>query len=418
MKKIVKKWFFWPLLVGVAIRLLVAPFTLHPDLLGHSFVVYFFSEKRIFKIYEYLWSLPQTHPLVKNFGVGDIFIYPPLSYFTLGIFRILAKPFVSSDFVPWAWSNLDKITQYPHLFKILFWYNFFYLPFDVGIAFLLASLFQEARKKKLVFWLWMLNPVAIYATFMIGQLDVLPTFFVVLAIWFFAKKKVKEGMLSLGVAAAYKMFPLFLIFPAAFLLAKKFWRKIWLILVGLFPFFLTIAPFLSSPSFRGMVLFCPKSQKMLFMGWPVSGAEVVYPFLLFLVFIFYLAWFHYKEKEVDFYFLAILLLIFSVTHFHPQWFLWVTPFLIIELGKDGEKVWPVVLSIFLAWLGITLLFEPSLSIGLFSPLIPELADQKGLAEIMPAAFDAFKVKSMLRSVLAGSSLFFLWFHGRDRNTRK
>ena len=88
------------------------------------------------------------------------------------------------------------------------------------------------------------------------------------------------------------------------------------------------------------------------------------------------------------------------------------------MGKDGEKVWPVVLSIFLAWLGITLLFEPSLSIGLFSPLIPELADQKGLAEIMPAAFDAFKVKSMLRSVLAGSSLFFLWFHGRDRNTRK
>ncbi|MGB9637515.1 MAG: glycosyltransferase 87 family protein, partial [Microgenomates group bacterium] len=359
------------LIAGIVLRLMVMPITLHPDLLGHSFSAYFLAYEGKIDLYDTLASLPKDHPLVKNFGVSDIFIYPPLAYYTLGFFRILVKPFVDANFIPWLMENLGKIHSYPRLFENLFFFKLPYLFLDVGLAYLLAGLFEDQKKKKIAFALWMFNPVAIYVSFMIGQLDLLPTFFTVLALFMFKKKKIYWSAMAVGIAASYKMYPLFLLFPLAFLGREKLIERLKIIATGLAPFVFFIAPYLSSAAFRAQV-FSPKSQKMLFMGWPVSGAEVIYPFVIAVTLICLYAYYSQQKLDLAVYFLAILLATYSVTHFHPQWFLWVTPFLIWELVENEFEHWFLILTIFICWLIITLFFEPSLSYGLFNPLWPSL----------------------------------------------
>jgi len=382
------------------------PITLHPDLLGHSFSAYFFAYEGKLNLYDTLANLPPDYPLVKNFGVSDIFIYPPLTYYTLGIFRVLVKPFADPKLIPWLMENLDQLHSYPGLFLHLFLFKVPYLFFDIGAAFLLAGLFDDPKKKKLAFSLWMFNPVTIYATFMIGQLDLLPSFFTLLAAYFFKKERFSWAAFSVGVAASYKMYPLFLLFPLAFLSSEKFWERAKNLALGFVPFLFFITPFLGSSAFRAQV-FSPKSQKMLYMGWPLSGAEVIYPFVFGLIVIYFLAYYSKKKTDLSAYFLSILLLTFGVTHFHPQWFLWVTPFLIWELVKNNFKNWLLALTIFVSWLALTLMFEPSLSFGLFNPLWPQLEKATGLSELVKRYTDVFQFKSLIRSVFAGASFFFI-----------
>lgn len=397
---------WWILILGIILRLVLMPITLHPDLLGHSFSAYFFAYEGKINLYDTLASLPKDHPLVKNFGVSDIFIYPPLTYYTLGLFRVLVKPWTDPNFIPWLWEHMGEIHSYLHLFIHLFLFKLPYLFFDIGLAFLLMALFNEPRQKKWAFTLWMFNPLTLYATFMIGQLDLLPTFFTVLSLYLFKKKKIYWSAVVMGVAASYKMYPLFLLFPLAFLGSDKLIERLKILAVGLAPFVFFIAPYITSSAFRAQV-FSPKSQKMLYMGWPLSGAEVVYPFVIFVGFIYFFAYYSRRKVDLAVYFLAILLATFSVTHFHPQWFLWAAPFLVWELVENKFKNWALVTTIFVCWLIITLFFEPSLTYGLFNPIWPQLDKAVGLSDIVGRYTNVYQLKSLVRSVLAASSAFWV-----------
>jgi len=209
MKRVrIKIKFFKILVVSILLRLFLIPITPHPDLFGHSFAAYFLAYEREINLYDTLVSLSSGHPLVRNFDVSDMFIYPPLAYYTLGFFRISVKTFTDANFIPWLMENLSQIHFYPHLFKhLFFFYKLPYLFFDVSLAYLLAGLFKDQRKKKLAFTLWIFNPLTIYVSFMIGQMDLLPTFFTVLSLYLFKKRKFYFSAAMIGIVASYKMYP-------------------------------------------------------------------------------------------------------------------------------------------------------------------------------------------------------------------
>jgi len=418
MNNLTKKWWFKWLIIGVLIRLILMPITLHPDLWGHSFTAYFFSHEGIFNIYDHLLSLPQSHPLVANFGVGDIFIYPPLTYFTLGMFRFAVKPLTDPNFIPWLMENLGNIHNYKGLYWHLFIFKLPYLFVDLATGFLLASIFKDKHKRKLAFVLWIFNPVTLYATFMMGQLDIIPVFFTVLSLYFASRKKLCWAMVSLGIGGSFKMYPLLLIPIAAFIFGDNTFRKVKYLVVGVLPYVLTIAPFLGSAAFRSMVLLNPKSQKMLFMIWKMSGAEGIYPFILILSLLYFISWYSRKKVSLKYFFLGALLLLFSTTHYHPQWFLWVTPFLVLGLVGNNFKHLLIVLILFFSWVTITLFFEPSLSIGLFNPIWPQLENAVGFSEFLSKWIDVYQIKSVIRSVFAGASIYLVFskFRLEDRKS--
>lgn len=418
MMNLIKKWWFWPLFIGVIIRLVLMPITYHPDLLGHSSVAYFFAYEGQLNPYQHLLDLAPDHPLVKNIGVSDIFIYPPLAYFTLGLFRVLVKPLTDPNFVPYLWENLNQIYEMKGLMWHLFFFKFPYLFFDIGAAFLLSGLFDDLKKKRLAFILWLFNPLTLYATFMLGQLDLLPVFFLILSLYLIKKDKLEWAMISLGIGGSYKMFPLLLIIPTACFLTQDFKKRLRLMFLGALPFILVTLPYLLSDAYRQMVLFSPKSQKMLFMEWKMTSAEGIFPFVFLLSLIYYYSYYA-KKVNVRGLYTGILLLIFSVTHFHPQWFLWVTPLLVLELVQTNFKHWIIVLTLFTSWLVITLFFEPSLSVGLFAPINPKLTDATGLADILGRYTDIFQLKSLIRSVFAGASLYYVFtFFKTTKSTNK
>ena len=157
-----------------------------------------------------------------------------------------------------------------------------------------------------------------------------------------------------------------------------------------------------------MVLFSPKSQKMFFMGWNLSGAEVLFPFVISVFLIYFVSYYKTNKLNSAVYFLSILLVTYSVTHYHPQWFLWVTPFLIWFMVELKFKYWEIILIFFSCWLFITLLFEPSLSLGLFNPINPSLNNLQGLESLLSKYTNVFQLKSSVRSIFAAASIYYVY----------
>ena len=403
MKQIFKKPFIILLLVGVLLRLLLLPITFHQDLLGHLFSGSFFSQNNIFNVYDHLASLPQNHPLVTNFGVEDIFIYPPLAYFTFGIFQKILSPLINWDFV---YQLMQGISVYqPQLPWLLFVTKLPYLFIDIFLGWTLTRLFSDLKKKKLIFALWMFNPVTLYATAAMGVFDVIPTLLTVLAAVYLKEKKAYLSLLMLGFGAAFKSYPLFLIPIVVLGTQGNLWTKIKLGFTGIAPYLISFIPFWQSSAFRHMV-FSPKSQKMLFMSLPVSGAEGIFPFIWASVLIYLLAAKRQDlQKRFYQYFLVFFLVLFSVTHYHPQWFLWLSPFLLIELVDTKFKNFWLLSALFAIYVFITFTFDPSLNLGLFGVIIPGVREFPGLTNLLTSKTDVNMFKSLARSVFASLATY-------------
>lgn len=394
------------ILLAIVIRVLLMFSTYHPDLSSHALTTYFFSYKNITNPYDHLANLSPDHPLVKNWGVKDIFIYPPLAYFTLGTFQKILQPFLKESFFLQLMGGIPAY-KIPGVNLQLFLIKLPFLFIDLSMAFFISKLFDDPKKKKWAASLWLFNPVTLYATFSMGTFDIIPATLTVLALLFTKRKKFLWAAVMIGLGTAFKSYPLFLLPFVVLAAGKGIFTKIKTALAGLIPYFLTILPFLSSVAFKYMV-FGPKSQKMFYMEWMLTSAEGIYPFVLFYTFLVFHASRH-KDLAGNLwkYFLAYFLIFLSVTHYHPQWFLWLSPFLIIELvTNDFKNLW-FTLLLFSIYVFIIFTFDNSLSVGLFALVNPSLADFPGIINLIAGKFDINFVKSVARSVFAGTSLYLI-----------
>ncbi len=413
MKKILTSLYLPWIILGLLLRIFLSFSTQHPDIWGISLTPSFFANHGVLNIYDYLGHLDiSTSDYAKNLGntlnTADIFIYPPLAYFTLGILMLLLKPFYDVSYFNVVAANLEKTLGDPRLFQYLFLAKLPYMLFDFGALYFFYKMFKNNKSvQRIVFFLWLFNPVTIYASYMIGNFDIIPIFFTVVGLYFFIKQRDVLGFLFFGIGAAYKTYPILVAFPLLFYFGDTLKKKILYgtALVG--PYILTSLPFLTTPEYRRDVLFNSKETKFLFMGLPVSGAEVVYVFIFGVTIICLAAAFHKKTRELFWiYPLSILLLFFSVTHYHPQWMSWMVPFIILPFAFYKQLRWPIVV-LFLAYVGIVFFFESSLNVGIFGPLFPASHNMPGLADVLKGRFDVFELKSLMRSVSAGVAVWMI-----------
>jgi len=75
----------------------------------------------------------------------------------------------------------------------------------------------------------------------------------------------------------------------------------------------------------------------------------------------------------------------------------------------------LVFTLFSCWLFITLMFEASLSYGLFVPLKPTLAKAQSLSEFISRFTDVYRFKSLIRSIFAGTALFYSFIIFKNKN---
>ena len=321
-----KKIIFY-LILGLLIRVIIMPFFTHWDLPAIYEMSHYFSYHHIFDIYSVVYNY--------NHWSAD---FPPLVFYTFGGYLWLIKwlmPLFDS-FKHFQFNSL----YYPgwvtsiQAFRYLFLLKIPYLIFDIFIGFALTHFFLDKDKKIKIFTLWMLNPVSLYITYMFGQFDVIPTALVILSLLLVKKGKISWSFLILGLAIAFKNYPLFFILPALIICGGNFWKVVKNFFLSIFPYFLSILPFIGNLTFRDPVLLNSRITSYFFKSEITigQGDSLVPFFIIYSLVIFYFLTKRLKKinilNNLIFSYTIILLLFFSFIYFHPQWILWLLPFLV------------------------------------------------------------------------------------------
>lgn len=391
--------------LGLILRVFFSFSTYHPDLRTFQYAGQIIAEGNLLNFYDFLQDLPESEDLKRLV----VFNYPPAIYFFHGLFNFIFSFLFGSSLVN---GYLVEIKEGLGKFDFMFHLSLIkipYLIFDLLVAFILVRFFERTNEKVIAITLWMFNPVVIYSAYILSQFDIIPTFFVLLALFFVNKKKLEIASLSLGAGIAFKLFPIFLLIPLCFL-GKKFSDKVKIFAIGLIPYIVSVVPYIFSPGFRTTALVASQTDKSFYANIPVSGGLniILFPLTLAVV---YLVLYYKKNVENSYSnlrrsFLVVLLSFFIFTHVHPQWFLWVTPLLIMEFIKSGKKYRAIFLSLVGYFFIYLFLYEdPSLTIGALAPLFPSLYNTKNMWEILGINIDYIYLRSFFHSLFVAASVF-------------
>ena len=403
------------LIFGVILRIILSFSTFHSDIVPFDFAGTVLAKGNILSFYDYMWNLPQGHPFLTVYP-RNLFNYPPAVYFSLGgvsrVFTWMVDPTLHSNFV----LNFSSTLGNWQLNLLLLLLKLPYFAFDIAIAYLLMALFKTEKEKLLAFCFWIFNPIGLYATYMMGQFDIIPTFFTIACLYLVVKNAARLESRSLlleavllGAGGAFKIFPLMFLIPLA-ALKKDWFERIKIVAVGIGTYLLTILPFIGSKGFRATALLAGQTTKSLYAQIPLSGGESIILFVVAVVF-FYLLFLIRRTAPENLWksFFIMLLIFFIFTHYHPQWFLWITPFLIIDLVRNPKHWLPVALSL-LSFVGLVSFFDPGLSVWLFSPLFPNLYGIGGVWELSRLSPDIIQFRSILQTLFVGVAGYYIYRH--------
>lgn len=367
MKKQILRW----TLIGLLIRFLIMPFSFHGD---DIFFIYYapfkFIEHGEWNPYLFLKSsFPQVHNPY----------YPPVIFYIISIFLFLFKSFLPnldnlfSTYESWVFTqggntvNYADILQGYHLFRTLFIFKIPYLIFDFGIGWLLFKILRPDDRKSLsAYKLWMLNPFVLHSCYALGQIDIIPAFFMMAAIYCIYLDRRYWTMVFLTLSALAKMFPIILVPISILLLGDTFREKIKLSLVVIILAGSMIVPFyLHSPDAISDALFFVHGGGDLFRQIFFAIGYLIILCLLF---------FAKRQGRINLEsvisgFILVLLLFYSLYMVTIRFFILITP-LLIYIALKNKRFW-IYNAIFLITLFELRTGGNSQQWGLFAALQPE-----------------------------------------------
>ncbi len=225
-----------------------------------------------------------------------------------------------------------------NVFIKLFLLKLPFLLFEIILMLLLISFAKSQKEKKFAFILWILSPIVLYIVHVLGTVDVIAAFLFLLALFFLRKKNFLAGGFFIILSFFAKSYVLFA-FPFVFIFIAKqikslsFHKRItlWISMIASF--------------IAGIYLFFFSQESVIIrehlLSWPyefifktgVGEIRIIYLFILVYLLVLFFYWYFFKE---DFSYLLRTLLIsfltfFSLSFFHPQWFIIAVPLLIIAV---------------------------------------------------------------------------------------
>lgn len=324
MEKNYQKYIKTAIIVGVLFKLcLMGLFSSdYQDLMFIPFVKCFLSGENPYQFY-------YDHQLLSSFP------YPPVMLFIECIGGVFVTLFAG---MPIFIQNL--------VFKLPI------LLLDLLGLYFLMQIFKDKRKYILV--LYFLSPIILYAAYMHGQLDIIPTVFLVGAVYFLAETNTMaekhlsnewKFMAFLALALSSK-FHIAAVLPLFFLyIYKRKGRRKAIVMMGL-PVLATVAvvlPFWGS-GFINMVLFNKEQQAIDSVYLDYGNAHLLLSVLV-LLFIYFQA-FQINQMNRDL-LISMTGLLFSVfLAFVPAmqaWFIWIVPFVMLYLAGLSENRGKMVL---------------------------------------------------------------------------
>ncbi len=326
-----------------------------------------------------------------------------------------------------------------------------YLAFDLGVAILLLWVVKDPGRAMTAMKLWAFNPVAIFTSYFMGQFDVVPVFFVLLGFYYYRMERPTASTLALALAILFKIFAIF-IAPVFLIL---YWhrgkdlrtRVRTAALVSLFTVLALGSLFLISAlqpvyydpanmavsgdyrnGFFGTTLYNrgvpsqPLAQGILtFLGFsarlattPGSTDAILLLPLAYLVLLLGLVYlrrgsFPHLWSATT----VLFLLLYGLSSFHPQWFLWGQPFLLVMAALDRRRripLYSLLVGLFFVYL---LNWDNGLTTVPLIPVIPGAANWVGPLELInQAGYPAITIVNLGRSLFSGLCLFLAYLEVR------
>ncbi len=213
--------------------------------------------------------------------------------------------------------------------------------FDLGI---LNLVYLLSKKNLKTAFLYAINPVTILITTLHGQFDVIPIFFLLLAIYLLNKKQELLSVLSFSFAIMTKTWPLLFVV----ILYKRLKNKKFIVLSLVFPL---ISIIIYSLLLRVSVFSIIKTiayYQGLWGIWGLSGLlgrlgrlGVFWQkltTLIFLTYFFSYSYFKNKKNLIEEVFNLLFLFFVFTTNFSIQYFSWLMPFLILVKPKKSLRL--------------------------------------------------------------------------------
>ena len=350
MKKI-----FWIVLVAIFLRLGLAMSTYHSDLgafaqAGRAIV----GEGKWFSFYDTMLT-PQ---------IDTVFNYQPLAYLIPSVFYLPFRGIVleTGNLI----KNHDWIIANSSLFNpLLLLYKYPMILADLAFLWLLPKFFGKTKDKNLSMVLWAFNPLAIYVSSMMGQVDIVIALFISYALYLYKEDKLFISVIFLALSALIKPAGLILIPLLAlhnFVTHKKITESLSLTLTGLGVYLLGILPYLGSTAYRHYALFAEQIGKSTYAGVSIaSGHDIPYFFIAYTLIVL-LLW----QRRFTFFQAVGTALLSSLvfSHFHPQWLVWVMPWLVIYSIEKSDPL--IYLAIIASWFGVLFSFDATLHMQIFT----------------------------------------------------
>jgi hypothetical protein len=234
---------------------------------------------------------------------------------------------------------------------------------DLALLWLLPRFFLKEKHKKIAQLLWAFNPLAIFVSSIMGQVDIVITLLLVVSLYLYKNNKLFLSLVFIALSSLIKPIGLILI-PLVLIKSlreAKYQKAVLLGLTGFGTYILGILPFIGSASYRYYALFAEQINKSTYASISIASGHDIPLFFIVYIYILFLFW----SKKITFQnaFGTSLLSSLAFTHFHPQWLVWLTPWLIIySLNKNNYLFYLVTI---LCWLGVLFSFDETLHLQAF-----------------------------------------------------
>jgi hypothetical protein len=345
--------------------------------------------------------------------------------FFLGIFKIFSPalpnfwshPFVKLEENLPVW---EAVASHPQIYRVLFLLKLPYLLFDLASAFLLLRLLEKKEAGKSAFKFWMVNPVSIFGVYLFGRFETIPIFFILLSLYYIKIRRNLRASFWLGVSILTRVYPVLFI-PFYTLVGKGIKERVKILGITAVPFLGLeiirkiggVITNFSTGSFPDIHLL-PRAHHAsypLSMKFSLFHHDILFVFIAgYVLLLCYTASFAPLRPQILFYSLSLLLLFFFATSFfHPQYFMWLMPFLVLDLAKDKRflNFYIIVVVCF----GVYILqWGKFLTQYIFAPIAPRvfLYGFSDPREVISKVYPCENLIGIARSIFSGILLWMMW----------
>jgi len=395
--KFINSHFSKLVVIGIVLQLVLSLTTYHPDVRAFVLASKFINSGEITTFYDHVSKLKSNDPIKKIYN-DDIFIYPPLGYLTSALVNLPFSSFIALQ--------TDRFLLNDNAFLKNQFYSplllIFKLPSLIGswlVLWLLLKLLPK-EKARLAGVLWLYCPTTLLVSSVMGQSDTLVVFSILLGYYFYKKESHTLANFALGLSALVKPIALIVIPILAIDAYKKGGLKLAAknTVIGLGTYIIGIAPYLLSPAFKMYALDATHTNKSIQAGIEIASGNVIPWYFIVISLLAFIVL--YRKVNLLVIFLISILGSLAFNHFHPQWFLWVIPLLIVYSVEKQKLSFYFVLLI--SWALVWLSFDPSLHFGSF------LATRDTFPPTMSSPFNIPVLVSFARATIL-ASLIYLFF---------